>query len=299
MSKSPYIRPKLHQLENMKEGQAFSHELAALRDWEKALDAIHILLSSQWYYILAITNTRKTKFGSRVLKGQVCMSRQQQEIPEELETLLTMRLSSFKGLKSKIRERVLDSGNNKDVWIFKTTWQEFPKGTKIIEIYQQPLRNSFLTVPIYRRGFIVLDGRSSTREVNDTMVDMKRVFLSKSFTNRIIAGGADILRNKQIIHSVVEKNVPALEEKSAKQGSIRIGKIRGRMPGGLVMQLLDDFEEVYTTVTVAELGLIYDYLDELKKRGERAYWHEDLLEKLEASYSRANVERRIQEEGLQ
>lgn len=287
MSKSTFIPPKAHRLEKFKDGQGFSHELHIARNWERALDAIHITLSDSWYYIAIASNSKRGTFSPRLLKREICLDRQKQNIPKELQTILAMRLQSFQDLNDKIRDKVLTTGGaNKDIWMFRSRWKEFPKGTLIVELYQGLFRNIALLNPRYHRAFVILDGRCTVIDQNDTMIRIKRVFQSRRYTEKVIReSDIPIFKSEPVSTDIV---VVEEEEK-------REEVVRGRLPGGLVMLLLEDFDENIRTITLEEQARLFVYLDQLRDRGERHWWHDDLEVKLEKHFSRANVERRLRE----
>ncbi|MCP4296132.1 MAG: hypothetical protein GY786_11035 [Proteobacteria bacterium] len=296
MSKSNFIPPKYELLENLTEGQGFSHELPVMRDWGKTLDAIHLHMLDRWYYVATATNSRKSGGLNKILKNDVNLDRQKQEIPTDLKTILTMRLTSFNDLNTKIKGRILGSGgSNKDVWMFRTKWAEFPKGTMVIELYQRFLRNSVAARSLFRRAFVILDGKCSSGESNDTMLRIRKIFNDKAFAKKVVLDGPEIERNLDTSPSLFREE----PEIAIKEVKVRDQGKKGRLPGGLVVELLDDFSKNARSLTAEEMMNLYHYLENLKNRGETAWWHEELVDKLDSRMSRSAVEEKLRQDKQQ
>ena len=176
---------KPEDIEKMKFGQGCVHELPLGRNWEKAMDAIHIILSRKWYYIGIATNTKKAFF-NKILKKGMTFTRRQKDITEETSEILKVKFSTLEDLNVKIKDKIIRGGGDKDVWHFKEKWREFPKGTKVIVLYQQVLQSFFSSDPDFRRATLILDGRCAVADQNNAMLIIRKVFLEKGYSNRIL-----------------------------------------------------------------------------------------------------------------
>jgi len=263
------LAPKADVLEKADQGQAFNHELPLRRDWETALDAIHFMLLRKWYYVGIATNTKKGVFGSVVKKGMI-IERKRKNLPEELKIILKMKISTFDDLKSKIRQKQISDGGNKDVWHFKTKWKEFPKGSKIIQLHQQLLKSFITGSNNYRKAFIVMDGKCSPTDQNVTMMIIKRIFENKKYTHKII---------KEISHlkeeDSLKKEGPSKVEPKLRQSTGKIDLVKTRLPGSLVVELRDN-KAAIKTLKPKERELLLDYLAKLKTKGEFSSIHESI-----------------------
>ncbi len=177
------FRPE--DIEKAKIGQGCVHELPLGRNWEKAMDAIHFVLTRKWYYIGIATNTKKGFF-NKILKKGMTFSRRQKDITKETGDILKVKFSTLEDLNVKIKNKTIRGGGDKDVWHFKEKWREFPKGTKVIVLYQQVMKSVFTTNPDFRRAILFLDGRCAVTDQNNSMLIIRKVFLEKGYSNRIL-----------------------------------------------------------------------------------------------------------------
>jgi len=240
---------------NKTDGQAFLHQLDSSRDWEKTLDALHFLLKQKWYYVAIASNT-----GGGFLnkpKKKVNLKRKKKSIPEELETLLKMRLKSFKELAKKIKDQSRYDGD-KDIWHFKTPWKEFPSGTGLIEIHQQTSWSRLANEPVYRRAFVVIDGKATDEEQFKIMLLINKMFKNKAYAD-------------QTYRRIGKEKVK--EAKLTGKKSV----YRGRPTSELAIKLTDNFGINVRGVSAEERVAMGFYFDRLKKLGE---FHEN-LKKLE------------------
>ena len=185
INRENFFGHKPEDIEKMKFGQGCVHELPLGRNWEKAMDAIHIILSRKWYYIGIATNTKKAFF-NKILKKGMTFTRRQKDITEETSEILKVKFSTLEDLNVKIKDKIIRGGGDKDVWHFKEKWREFPKGTKVIVLYQQVLQSVFSSDPDFRRATLILDGRCAVADQNNAMLIIRKVFLEKGYSNRIL-----------------------------------------------------------------------------------------------------------------
>ena len=185
INRENFFGHKPEDIEKMKFGQGCVHELPLGRNWEKAMDAIHIILSRKWYYIGIATNTKKAFF-NKILKKGMTFTRRQKDITEETSEILKVKFSTLEDLNVKIKDKIIRGGGDKDVWHFKEKWREFPKGTKVIVLYQQVLQSFFSSDPDFRRATLILDGRCAVADQNNAMLIIRKVFLEKGYSNRIL-----------------------------------------------------------------------------------------------------------------
>ncbi|MDH5560720.1 MAG: hypothetical protein OEY59_07680 [Deltaproteobacteria bacterium] len=264
-----FIKPKADNLHKSTSGQGFNHDLPVNRDWDKALDAIHYLLLKKWYYISIASNTKKGFFGSNV-KKEVFIKRKRKNLPDELKSILKMKLSTFEDLKGKIRHKQIQSGGNKDIWHFQDNWKEFPKGTKVIEIHQKLLKNLITNDQKLRKAYVVLDGKCNVSEQNTAMMLINRVLESKSYT-------ASTLSNISSIKSEISKNPAAAKriEPTLKKTVGKIDVTRTKMPGELIVMIKED-KKILSSITFAEKELLLNYLSKLKETGQYSKTHQNI-----------------------
>lgn len=258
-----FIPPKADALEKSKDGQGIVHELPYSRNWERAIDAIHWILEKKWYYIMIATNTRRGRT-SKILKKGMNLDRQNKRLPEELQIVLKMQISTFEGLNSKIRETQLYEGSNKDVWHFKTQWKEFPEGTKIIVLHQSILRSILFNSHAQRKAFVMLDGKCKMAEQNLVLLAIRKVFTSKSYCEGILkrvakARGDNIPKAPRSISKKETEEIIRKKEDSAKNE---------RGPASLVILLLDRFDSQISDVTDNEFSYMFHYFNKLKEKQE-------------------------------
>jgi len=267
-----FIPPKADALEKIKEGQGVVHELPYSKNWEKAIDALHWILEKKWYYIMIATNTQRGRT-SKILKKGMNLDRQNKNLPEELQIVLKMQISTFEGLDSKIRETQLMKGSNKDIWHFKTQWKEFPEGTKVIVLHQPVLKNIlFSSHASQRRAFVVIDGKCKMEDQNLVMLAIKKVFKTKGYCESILKR-VEKARGTCIPKPPPRTTLKVQEERTAKQ---KEEEKNARLPAGLVLLLLDNFEKTIETISDSEFGFIFSYFNKLKTSNEISMEHKTL-----------------------
>ena len=184
-SREDFFGYRPEDIEKAKIGQGCVHELPLARNWEKAMDAIHFILTRKWYYIGIATNTKKGFF-NKILKKGMTFSRRQKDISQETADILNVKFSTLKDLNVKIKDKTIRGGSDKDVWHFKEKWREFPKGTKVIVLYQQVMKSVFTADPDFRRATLFLDGRCAVADQNNAMLIIRKVFLEKGYSSKIL-----------------------------------------------------------------------------------------------------------------
>lgn len=254
------LSPKASRLQLEDDGQAFNHELDSSRDWEGTLDVLHHLLLSKSYYIAIASNTKGGMFNP-VLKKGITVKRIKKEIPEELQLVMKMQTKTFKELSLRIKEQSL-KGGNKDVWHFRSQWKELPKGTAVIALKQRPLWNLLANDPIYRQGYIILDGQVGVDAQNQAMFLISKVLHNKEFA---------------------DKQAKILNAAPIKEAKIQVRKktiYTGRPTGELVLLLKESFGIHVRTLSVEERVALGYYFTKLKRTGELDDSHEELIVKL-------------------
>lgn len=288
--KTSYLPPKIHQLENAKKGQSFRHNLRTKRNWTEAMDALHTLFSSYPFYAAVVTNTVPTFLGSKILKRKLNLRRSKKNIPKELKDILSVKSNTFYELKNKIRVKSIhDEGGERDVWHFTSKWKEFPKGSKIIELYQEKRATLFSTSGGYRRAFVVLDARCNVAELNKVMFNIKKVFEDKAYTKRILRGSKKTKRSMRNRKVDIQLKFETTEKRhrSKKRDEME----RGRGPATLFLQLQENFNFQVRTVTLEEKATLYAYFENLKNRGESRREHEE-MERRVTSYFISKAKRK-------
>ena len=242
------------QGELVRSDQAFNHQLATGRDWDEALDVIYWLLMKKWYFTAIGANTKRGAGGRQT--QSLHLQRRRKQLPDELQAILKMKLNSL--TKTKDKSKVLSLGL-KDVWHMKTPWEEFPEGTKIIEIYQSALSSLIKSTAAKKRAYIILDGKANTVEVNTAMKVIHKIVSDKGYTARM----RKEVRSKKAAGGTVV--APKLTKQLDYKGA--------RSPGGLLLLLLDEPVQV-RGVSDPEFDLLKDYLMELKRSGRFEEEHE-------------------------
>jgi hypothetical protein len=283
--KSDFIRPKVDKILNQgkNDGQFFFHELSWNRNWENTLDALHLHLSELWFHVAIATNTRKKFWGDQILLQSINISRSRKELPEELCDLLKLRFKTFGALKKKIRRKVIEEGEgDKDVWHFTSKWKEFPRGTRVIELYQKKISFFERTDDQYKRAFVILDAKCSIAELNSSMFKIKRVFESKDFTNQILKNAPKKTRKTELPPR--PKRAPSLLNKKPEKPTFdnipQEAALRGRGPAGLLINLTENFEVHIKTITLEEKANLFNYLEKLEQTGEKNWKHNEVEVKL-------------------
>jgi len=285
LKKSDFIRPKADKIldREKNDGQFFFHELSWIRNWERTLDAMHLHLSDLWFHVAIVSNTQKKFLGDRILLKTININRSRRELPEELCELLKIRFQTFHALKKKIRNKVIEEGlGNKDVWHFTSKWKEFPKGTRVIELYQRKISLFGNSDKLLKRAFVILDAKCTIAELNGTMFKIKRIFESKDFANQILKTAPRNTRKTELPPRPRRK-ASALKKKPEKPTYKNIPKKeaeRGRGPAGLLINLMNNFEVHIKTITLEEKASLFAYLENLKLTGEKNWMHDDLEFKL-------------------
>lgn len=285
LKKTDFIRPKVDKIldREKNDGQFFFHELSWIRNWETTLDALHLHLSDLWFHVAIVTNTQKKLLGDRILLKSININRSRKELPEELCELLKIRFQTFQALKKKIRSKVIEEGiGDKDVWHFISKWKEFPKGTRVIELYQRKISLLGHSDKQLKRAFVILDAKCTIAELNATMFKIKRVFESKDFANQILKTTPKSTRKTELPPRPKRK-ASLLEKKQEKPtyGNIPQKEAeRGRGPAGLLINLMNNFEVHIKTISLEEKASLFAYLENLKLTGEKNWMHDELEVKL-------------------
>ncbi len=259
-TKNQYFAPKIDSMADPGLGQGLEHKLAPHRDWEETLDIIHQLLLDQWYYLATISNTRGGLFTP--IQKKINLTRCKKNIPEELKTLLAMRSGTVKQLNSKIRKQQLKVGN-KDVWYFSGTWNEFPKGTSVIELLQQPRWNKFIASrPKFRRAFVILDGACKVEHQNQAMLLINKIIKNSDFAKNVLK------KRKNPIQEQTRKDVKARKHRSAPD----------------MVRRLKESTQYMETLTVEEKALLDQYFRRLEQQGEYNLKLQDLKNQLDQHF---------------
>ena len=279
--KTSFLPPKVDQLEKVTKGQSFQHDPSHSRNWEKAMDALHILFSHYPFYASIVTNTSQSFWESRILIGKLNLSRSKKKLPKELKDILSIKFNTFDALKEKIRNKTIwDSDGARDVWHFSSRWKEFPKGSKVIELFQKKNPSLFSPTAGFRCGLIVLDARCSVAEINAIMFNIKKVFESRKFTKRILSHNPN-KETKTLTRSVETQLIFEKKEKRpADKKDKRTELVRGRGPATLLLLLQDNFSFHVRTITLEEKATLYAYFENLKTRGESRIEHEEMERKI-------------------
>lgn len=251
MSDKPRITRKIEDMPNPEEGQGFCHDVPSNMDWEETLDMIHFVLLNKWFYVSLASNTKKGLFGPKILpKNRINIQRKKKEVPEELESLLKLKGSSFNKLSKKI-EHQQKMGGNKDIWHFKGKWEEFPNGTSIIEIRQQPTLNKLSNHPIYRKAFIILDGQSDVEQQHNAMRLINKILTHKEYAKKLRAK----VKTEKPKENAVTKRPSA-------------GVYQGRPVTDLALKLQEAFGVTVRTLSIDEEAALRLYFNKLEERGE-------------------------------
>ena len=266
MSRENFLPPKIDSLEKAKDGQGFNHEIPMDRNWEKVLDTIHNILLQQWYYVAIASNTHGGIFNSASTK-KINIVRKKRAVPSDLQTILQLKMKTFENLKGKIKEKSAVTGD-KDVWHFSSKWEEFPRGTNIIEIYQRPMINLFSTEILYRKAFIILDGKLSIDHQNQTMMTINKVLKDKKYSKQVLKN----IKKEPVVESKVKVRTSSIYE--------------GRPPAELVLMLRSNFKANIRTVSIDEKTAINLYFNKLKKAGEYTTEHKELENKMNYHFDR-------------
>lgn len=249
-ARTSFIRPET--LEKSKQGQAFNHVLAAGRDWPQALDTVHYLLLRKWYYlgIATLEGSKGQKMG---------MQRKRKALPEEMQSLLKIKMQSLIRLKQKIKEKQIAGEQDRDVWHFTAAWEEFPKGAKVIELSHEGGNGLIKNGSSQRFAYVILDGSAGAMEVNTAMKLVHKVIKDKDYCLRLL---------KEVDRILKEKGPKALEPKIVKAPDY----LDARKPGTLLLLLRDDPKQV-ASASMGELVLLKDYLAQLKESGQYGASH--------------------------
>lgn len=243
---------RIQDLENATKGQAFKHSLSGGRDWDDALNAIHILLLRKWYYVGLPCNTLK---GGKIADKGLNFARKRANLPEDAQKLIRMTITNFNALRKKIRLKQVQGGQDRDVWHLTGSWKDFPEGAKLIEIKQSKLTD-LLGIGEPRMAYIVLDGKAGAAEADNAMKLVHKVLVDKAYTAKVLAAAKQGGPEKPV--------TKALDLKGA------------RKPGGLVMAMRDE-PTVAATLTLAEVAILLDYFKKLKAVGDFNDEHARLL----------------------
>ncbi len=237
---------ELSEPKQVVEGQHWLHELPKYRDWEVALNVIHLAIKSKPYYVGIVTNTRRKLNG---LAGLSMFKKQEEELSEELLALLNIKDKTFSSLTQKIYDKSATTSANKDVWQFTTPWKEFAEGTKVIEIHKELEAKQKKKQHPNSRAYIILDMKCSTAVQNQILFIIHKVFEDEKNVKKIL-------------------KLAALEFVSKPTRQVRKKAYTGRTPGRLVIQLKQSFKNEVGNVTPEELDVLLRYfrmLGEIKE----------------------------------
>jgi len=240
-------------MENATKGQAFKHVLSGGRDWDEALNAIHILLLRKWYYIGLPCNTLK---GGKIADKGLNFARKRANLAEEAQKLIKMTIVNFNALRKKIRLKQVQGGQDRDVWHLTGSWKDFPEGAKLIELKQNKLTD-LLGISEPRMGYVVLDGKAGAAEADNAMKLVHKVLVDKAYAAKVLTAAKSGNNGEKPL-------TKALDLKSA------------RNPGGLVMAMRDE-PQLANSLTAAEVVVLLDYFKKLQKTGDYNDEHARLL----------------------
>ncbi len=249
---------ELSDKKSIGKGQHFLHELPVFRDWEIALNVIHLALVSQPSYIGIVTNTRRQLNG---ITKDINFERKKEDISEELKSLLRIKSRTFTDLAVKIKEKQLTTDSDKDIWLFSTPWREFAEGTKVISLHQRFEARFKKKTHKYRRAFVILDQKCSIASQNKMLYIIDRILDDEKNIKRIL---------KIAAYNFVKR--PA--RKKAKK------KYVGRLPGRLVLLLKNQFATTIATVSEDERRMLKIYFQMLKDLDEYNKSHADIEQRL-------------------
>ncbi|MDX2470178.1 MAG: hypothetical protein QNL04_06330 [SAR324 cluster bacterium] len=242
--------------------QAFNHQLHQSRDWDQALDVIHWILAKKWYFTAIATNNKKGTGGR--LSNQLFIQRKCNAVTEEIEALFKIQLNGILQKANKVDKFRI---NERDVWHLTSTLEEFPKGTKIIEIHQLALSSLIKSTKSKKSAFVILDGKASAMEVNTVMKFVHKLITDKNYCTRL---SKEVAIQKKVQKKPAEPK-KALNYKDA------------RSPGGLLLTLMDEPVQV-RGVSAAEYDLLKDYMAELKSLGHFQDIHEKVQRLLKTHF---------------
>ena len=241
-TRKEFFGPRIDEIRDPDMGQGLEHNLAASRDWEEALDAIHLSMLDKWYYVAIISNTNGGI--NTPIRKVLNTRRKKKEIPKELKEIFKVRSGTVKELNKMIREKQYELGN-KDIWYFSSKWHNFPKGTSVIELRQQSSFNRiFSSKPKFRRAFVVLDGACKVEHQNQAMLHINKVMKNKDFV-------------KAVLESKRKTEKSRLDVKPKPQ----------RSPSDMVVAL-KKARHVMETLTIEEKAILDQYFRYLDERGE-------------------------------
>lgn len=247
-------------------GQHWIHALPGFRDWEVALNVIHLFLKSKSHYVGILTNTRRQLNG--LIKG-VNFERRQEDISEELKSLLTLKMNTFNDITKKIHEQQVKLEMEKDIWYFTTPWREFSEGTKVIPLHQKFEVGFIKKESRYRRAFVILDKKCSVAAENQIMYIINKVFESEKNMKNVLK-----LAAIEFVKRPVKKKSHA--------------PYQGRLPARLITLLRDNFSVHIISVTAEEKNVIMAYFQMLRDLNEFDSEHKKLEEKI-VSYFEKNA----------
>ena len=231
--------------------QGFNHQLHQSRDWDQALDVIHWILAKKWYFTAIATNNKKGA-GPRQA-GQLYFQRKRNTLTEETEALFKMQLLGLAKKANKVDKFRI---HEKDVWHLNSTMEEYPEGTKIIEIHQFALSSLIKSTKSKKSAFIILNGKASAIEVNTVMKFIHKLITDKNYCTKL---------GKEVIIQKKAKKKPSEPKASLNYKD-------ARSPGGLLLTLMDEPVQV-RGVSAAEYDLLKDYMAELKSLGHLTEIH--------------------------
>lgn len=242
----------------IKEGQNWLHELPKFRDWEVALNVIHVALKSKPSYVGIVTNTRRRLNG--IIEG-INFENKKEDISDELQALLRIKIKTFHALTQKIRNKQAMLDQDRDVWCFTTPWNQFSEGTKIIAVHQEIAKKFSMKAKKYRRAFVILDQKCSIASQNQILFIIQKVFEDERNIKKIL---------KLAAIEFVKRPTP----KKNRQ------KYKGRMPGRLVILLRNQFEIIIPSITNEEKMMLLSYFNMLRDMEELSKDHKNIEKRL-------------------
>lgn len=250
-----FFGPRINEIRDPNEGQGLEHNLSGSRNWEQALDAIHLTLLDKWYYVAIISNTNGGI--TTPIRKRLNSRRKKKQIPEELKEIFKVRSGTVKKLNKMILEKQYEMGN-KDIWYFSGKWKTFPKGTSVIELLQRPRFNRMIFGnPKFRRAFVILDGACKVEHQNQAMFAVNKVMKDKKFV-------------KEVLEAKRKKERTRLDVKPKPH----------RTPADMVIKL-KKARHLMETITVEEKAVLDQYFRYLDDRGEFNKSHKAMKEDLD------------------
>ncbi|MDH5561045.1 MAG: hypothetical protein OEY59_09360 [Deltaproteobacteria bacterium] len=247
-------------------GQHWRHSLPGFRDWEVALNVIHLALKSKPHYIGIVTNTRRRL--NKLVPG-VNFDRRKDDLPSEMVDLFKMKQDTFSELSHKIHDQVLKTNTSKDIWYFTTPWKVFEEGMIVIPLHQKQEKKFVNKAVYYRRAFVILDKNCSVAAQNQIMYIIHKVFEDKQNIKKILR-----LAALEFVKKPTKKKIRP--------------KYTGRLPGRIIVLLKSNYDNTLRTITDDEKRVLFGYFQFLKDMNEFKSEYERLETRLRSDLSKEN-----------